>query len=72
MTNREVEKELNQIYKKMDAWPTTNKKANYKIPQKEVERREVLKNKILGFAKKVELEFINTRILTFLQNITRR
>ena len=42
MTNREIEKELNQIYKEMDAWPTANKKLNYKIPQKEVERREGL------------------------------
>lgn len=42
MTNREIEKELNPIYKEMGAWPAANKKLNYKIPPKEVERREEL------------------------------
>lgn len=40
MKQKEIEKELNKIYKKMNRWRAVNKNLNYAIPQEEVKKRE--------------------------------
>jgi len=42
MTQREIEKELNGIYRKMKNLRRENKKLNYVIPKDEIEKREEL------------------------------
>ena len=42
MTQKEIEKELNKIYKEMKKWHIINKKLNYIIPEDEIARREEL------------------------------
>jgi hypothetical protein len=42
MIQREIEKELNKIYREMKSWRVVNKKLNYVIPEKEVRKREEL------------------------------
>ena len=40
MTQKEIEKKLERIYKEMSLWPEVNKKLRYKVPEQEVQRRE--------------------------------
>lgn len=40
MLQRELETELNKIYREMESWQEINKKPNYVITQKEIRRRE--------------------------------
>lgn len=40
MTKREIENELQKIYKEMRRWRKINKKLNYMIPSHEISRRE--------------------------------
>ena len=42
MTLTETRKELKKIYKDIKSWPRINKRLNYKIPKKEVYRREAM------------------------------
>lgn len=42
MTKKEIEKELNKIYKEMTRWPNLNKKLNYKIPPRIIEKRRTI------------------------------
>jgi len=41
MRKKEIEEELNKIYKEMSNWPKINKELNYVISKQEVERREL-------------------------------
>ena len=41
MTKKEIKRELQKIYTEMASWPGINAKANYKISDDEVKRREL-------------------------------
>jgi hypothetical protein len=42
LTKREIGREINKIYRERKSWSTINKQLNYKIPEKEVHRRELV------------------------------
>lgn len=42
MTKKEIDKELNKIYKERRSWSAINKQINYKIPKDEIRRREFI------------------------------
>lgn len=42
MTKREIDKELNKIYKERRSWSAINRQLNYKIPEKETIRRHLV------------------------------
>lgn len=42
MTKREIDKELNKIYKERRSWSVINKQLNYKIPENESIRRHLV------------------------------
>ena len=41
MTKKEIDGELEEIYKEMASWPRINKELGYKIPQDEISRRKL-------------------------------
>jgi hypothetical protein len=41
MTKKEVDRELEEIYKEMASWPRISKELGYKIPQDELSRRKL-------------------------------
>jgi len=41
MTKKEIKRELQKIYTEMASWPGINAKANYKISDDEMKRREL-------------------------------
>lgn len=42
MTKREIDKELNKIYKERKSWSAINRQIHYKIPKDEIRRREFI------------------------------
>lgn len=42
MTKKEIDKELNKIYKERRSWSAINKQIHYKIPEKETIRRHLV------------------------------
>ena len=42
LTKREIDKELNRIYKERKSWSAINKQIHYKIPEEETIRRHLV------------------------------